>query len=253
MIGLNGGLLGAQRSTNTSTAPGVWTANEQALLKRASAWPRTDDPYAASVSLLLHMDGSNGSTTFADSSSSPKTVTANGGVIVSTAQSKFGGASAYFNSTTDSLSFADPALGTGDFTIEMWFKTASSVQYAQLIGNESSGYSLLMNNASSTAGDIALYNGSLVCASSGTSYRDDAWHHVAVTRLGTALTIWVDGVSKATATSSASYSGQTNYVGRNNVYAPRNFVGYIDELRITKGVARYTATFTPSTTAFPNA
>lgn len=253
LIGANGGLLGSQRTTTTSTGVGLWTPNEQVLLRRANTWPRPDDPYAANVSLLLHMDGSNGSTTFTDNSSSPRTVTANGGAAVSTAQSKFGGASVYFNGTSDSLSFTDPALGTGDFTIEMWFKTTSSVQYAQLIGNESTGYSLLINNASSTAGDIALYLGGLVCATSGTSYRDDAWHHIAVTRSGTSVTIWIDGVSCATATSSGSFSGQTNYVGRNNVYTPRNFVGYIDELRITKGVARYTSTFTPSTTAFPNA
>jgi hypothetical protein len=127
------------------------------------------------------------------------------------------------------------------------------VQYAQFIGNESTGYTFLINNASSTAGDIALYNGGVfVCATSGIDYGDDAWHHLALTRLGTAVTIWVDGVSRATSTSSASFSGQTNFVGRNNAYSPRNLVGYIDDLRITKGVARYTANFTPPTAAFPD-
>lgn len=251
LIGANGGLVGVQRTSGGGQARGVWVPNEQVLFRRQDKWIGDSD--FSSISLLLHMDGSNGSTTFTDSGPKATSVTANGGVSVSTAQFKYGGASAFFNGTTDSLSFADPALGTGSFTIEFWFKTASSVQYAQFIGNEGPGYSLLINNSSSTAGDIALYNGSLLCATSGTDYGDDAWHHLALTRSGTSITIWIDGASKATATSGASFSGQTNYIGRNNAYSPRNLVGYIDELRITKGVARYTGAFTPPAESFANA
>lgn len=251
MLGLNGGLLGAQRTSGGGQAQGVWAPNEQVLFQRQNKW--IGDANFSSISLLLHMDGSNGSTTFTDSGPRSISVTANGGASISTANFKYGAASAFFNSTTDSLSFADPALGTGDFTIEFWFKTASSVQYAQFIGNESPGYSLLINNSSSTAGDIALYNGSLVCATSGTDYGDDMWHHLALTRSGTSITIWIDGASKATATSNASFSGQTNYIGRNNAFSPRNFVGYIDDLRITKGLARYTGTFSAPANQFPNA
>jgi len=81
------------------------------------------DTYYSNVSLLLHCDGSNGSTTFTDNSPSPKTVTANGNASVSTAQSKFGGASAVFDGTGDYLSLDGSsgfAFGTGDFTIEFW-------------------------------------------------------------------------------------------------------------------------------------
>lgn len=254
LIGANGGLIGSRRSSDLFTAPGLWTANEQVLLRRAATWPVTGDPNFSSVSLLLHMDGTNGSTTFTDNSVDNRAITANGGATVSTAQSKYGGASAFFNGTTDSLSFSDPGLGTGDFTIELWFRTASSVQYAQFVGNESPGYTLLINNSSSTSGDIGLYTAAgFVCATSGTDYGDDAWHHVALTRSGTSVTIWVDGVSRATGTSGSSFSGQTNFIGRNNFFTPRNLIGYIDDLRITKGVARYSATFTPPTAAFPDA
>ena len=80
------------------------------------------DPFFANVSLLLHGDGTNGSTTIVDSSPSPKTVTAVGDAKISTAQSKFGGASIGFDGSGDSL--AAPAsishFGTGDFTIELW-------------------------------------------------------------------------------------------------------------------------------------
>lgn len=222
----------------------------------ASVTPAVGDSLFSSVELLLHMDGSNGSTTFTDSSGTPKTITVGGGAAISTAQSKFGGASLYLNGSTDSLSFADVALGTGDFTVEMFFKTASSVQYAQLIGNESgggsSGYTVLINNNSSTGGQIAVYRqGNLVLTSSSGDWSDDAWHHIALVRSGTTVTLWLDGTSYGTATDGNSYSGGTYYIGRNNEFAPRNLIGYIDEVRITKS-ARYTSAFTPTTTAFPN-
>jgi hypothetical protein len=215
------------------------------------------DPEFASVSLLLHMDGSNGSTTFTDSGPNGVAVTANNGAAISTADSKYGGAGAYFNGDTQSLSFADPGLGTGDFTVEMWFKTNSSVQYAQLIGNESAGlagFTLLINNDSETGGEMAVYRGGgLVLYSSSGDWSDNAWHHVALTRSGTSVKLWIDGTEYGSGTDGTSYSGSTWYVGRNEVYSPRDFVGYIDDLRITAGVARYTAAFTPPTAAFPDA
>lgn len=247
------GLIGAVRTSRRGAAVGVWTLDEQVEYQRQGTW--IGDASFDSVSLLLHMDGSNGSTTFTDSSRNALTVTASGTAQISTAQSKFGGSSGYFNGTSDSLSFTDPALGTGDFTIEMWIKTNSSVQYAQLIGNETStlGYSLLINNNTATGGQIALYRGSLIASTSTGDWSDDSWHHVAVTRSGTSVTIWVDGTSNGTGTSSASMNGASLcYVGRNNQFSPRNLVGYIDDLRITKGVARYTANFTAPSAPFSN-
>jgi len=257
MLGFNGGLLGKRRVPTLEAASGLWFPNEQSAARREAIWPSTDDPFFSSVSLLLHMDGSNGSTTFTDSSLNALTVTANGNAQISTAQSKFGGASGYFNGTSDSLTFTDPALGTGNFTIEMWLKTNSSVQYAQLVGNEtvSSGFTFVINNNSSTGGQLAVYlNGSLVVSSSSGDWSDDTWHHIALTRSGSTVTLWGDGTSLGTGTSSASFNGAASMVvARNNVYTPRNLVGYIDDLRITKGVARYTANFTPPNAAFPDA
>jgi hypothetical protein len=255
MLGFNGGLLGKRRVPTVDAASGLWFPNEQSVAKSGSVWPSSGDPNFSSVSLLLHMNGSNGSTVFTDNSSNAVAVTANGNAQISTAESKFGGASCFLNGTSDSLTFTDPALGTGDFTIEMWVKTNSSVQYAQLIGNEtaSAGYSLLINNNSTTGGQIALYIGSLIASTSTGDWSDNSWHHVAVTRSGTSVTIWVDGTSNGTGTSSASMNGSSLcYVGRNNQFSPRNITGYIDDLRITKGVARYTANFTAPIAPFPD-
>jgi hypothetical protein len=247
MLGFNGGLLGKKRKQEATT-PGLWFPNERAIIAGF-------DPYWDNTSILLHMDGSNGSTTFTDSSTNAVAVTANGNAQISTAESKFGGASCFLNGTSDSLTFTDPALGTGDFTIEMWLKSSGNVQFAQIIGNEvsggTSGYTFVINNNSSTGGQLALYRaGALVVSSSTGDWTDNSWHHIALVRSVNSFTIYTDGSANGTGTNTGSMNGTaTAYVGRNNSFAPRNLVGYIDDLRITKGVAR---TITVPTAAFPD-
>ena len=79
------------------------------------------------VFLLLHMDGSNGSTTITDSSSNSFSVTAYGNAQLSTTEKKFGTASAYFDGNSDELRFTAPALN-GDFTAEAFIYPESQVQ-----------------------------------------------------------------------------------------------------------------------------
>ena len=211
------------------------------------------DLYYDNVVLLLHCDGADGSTTFTDNSPTPKTVTAYGNAHIETDPSAFGGTSGDFDGASDGLMLADVALGTDDCTIEMFIQTSASVQYAQLIGNEGAGgFTLLMNWSSPTNGELAFYiNGGLIFVTTSGDWSDGARHHIAVVRSGTGFTIYTDGSANGTGTSSASLSGSDVWVGRNNVYAPRNLVGKIEEVRIST-VARYTANFTPPTEAFPN-
>lgn len=267
MIGLNGGLLGAQRSTNTSTAPGVWAGNEQVLLRRANNWPRTDDPYAANVSLLLHMDGSNGSTTFVDSSSSAKTVTANGDVKISTAQSKFGGSSALFDGTGDYLT--SPWSNTfefdsGDFTIEFWAYIIGG--NALLCWSTDYHYGITYNYGGATGSRVGVW-----VSSNGSSWNvfnadgggngistgtitASTWTHVALCRSGQSFALYLNGASAWTGSSSAAIINRSTDTFRIGgpwpAAGPAALNGYIDDLRITKGVARYTANFTPPTAAF---
>ena len=223
----------------------------------SSVTPATGDAFWSNVAVLLSMDGSEA--TFIDNSSTPQTITVGGGATQSIAQSKFGGKSAFFNSTTDHLTFADVALGTGDFAVELWFNTSSSVQYAQLFGNEgpggSTGFSVLINNNSATGGQIALYarGGIVVSSSAGVDLSDGAWHYLAVSKSGTTVRLYIDGNLSGTGNDAGSYSGGNWYLARNNVFSPRNVVGYIDDFRLTKGSARgYTgATIPVPTAAFP--
>lgn len=249
MIGLNGGLLGAQRSTNSGTAPGVWTVNEQVLLRRANVWPRTDDPNYSSVSLLLHMDGSDNSTTFTDSGPGTVTVTASGNAKVSTTQSKFGGASAAFDGSGDYLSCTLGALGTNDFTIETWVRMSTFANYRMLYetrtsDGDTSGFVWGVNSS----GQLFIYLGGFVFTTGTLSA--NTWAHVALTRASGTWRMFVDG-----ALQSGTYSNSGNLTRTavriamdwNTLYGVN---GYLDDYRITNGVARYTASFTAPTTAF---
>lgn len=218
--------------------------------------PNMGDPYFSNVALLLTMDGSG--STFVDSSPTPKTVAALGNATQSATQSKFGGKSAYFAASGDCLRIEGVNIGTGDFVIEMWIKTASDVRYAQLIGNEAAGnegFTLLINNDSSTGGQIALYRGTVGFPASSGDLSDDAWHYIALSRSGSTLRLYLDGALAFTGDSSTSFSSSSDmYVAYNNRSSPRNLVGYIDELRITVGENRgYTgSTITVPTQAFPS-
>ena len=256
MLGFNGGLLGRRRKQEPTT-PGMWFPNERAVILSPSF-----DPYWDSVSLLLPMNGSNGSTTFTDSSSNALTVTANGNAQISTAQSKFGGASGLFDGTGDFLTISNNgafSFGVADFTIEMWIR-ASSLSNAPFLFSKVSesdppnGWFLEISST-------LLYFGystesSAFFATFDVTISTNQWTHIAVTRATSTLGAYVDGVG-STKTLSGAQSDRDNsnqvFIGRyRNANTAFDFDGYIDDLRITKGVARYTANFTPPTAAFPN-
>ena len=209
------------------------------------------------VELLLHMDGADTSTTFTDVSKNVLTVTAFGNAQVSTAQSKFGGASLLLDGTGDYIAATDNAgfdVGSGDFTIDLWARfishpAASNALFAQSDGvDANTGISIDMFNVSR----LYVQAGGAVNGSAWASFVpvNDTWYHIEVARSGSTIYIFVDGVSlsvtidtafgtvpNSTATAKiGSYQGTTGFVN-----------GYIDEFRFTKGLARHTAGFTPPT------
>ena len=221
------------------------------------------DPDFANVSLLLHGDGANGSTTIIDSSPSPKTVTAVGNAQISTAQSKFGGASIAFDGTGDSAETGisnDFAFGSGDFTIEcwVWFNSITSTTTIMRLDSGSGFNGILFGHSTNlgcyvtsagTSWDI-LSNQPLTGATA-----LNTWHHVALTRSGNTFRGFVNGSQTFSVTSSLAIY-QPNPMARIGAANPNGAAamnGYIDDLRITKGVARYTANFTPPTAPFPDA
>jgi hypothetical protein len=212
------------------------------------------DPYFSSVSLLLHMDGSNGSTTFTDSSGTPKTVTAYGGAAISTAQSKFGGAGGYFDGSGDYLSTpssSDFNFGSGDFTVEAWVYLNSVSDDWFVVSSAGTGGFFFGNQPGGGwgVGRTAIAWDHV----SGDTASTSTWYHVAASRSGAILRIFVDGTQVgSTFTNSQSYDLSTGGLTVGSQGASFFLNGYIDDLRITKGVARYTATFTPPAAAFPD-
>jgi hypothetical protein len=235
--------------------------------------PTTWDPNFLNVSLLLHGNGANGSTSIIDSSPTPKTVTAVGNAQISTAQSKFGGASIAFDGTEDYLtvpSTGSPGdLGAGNFTVEFWHFLVSGLNsFPCLISNYSSfaagSFSLFAGHVSSVAlgfpnglnqYQLALNGSGFPSINSTATIIYGAWVHVAVVRSGSTITLYVNGTASGTVTSTATLAGTNGslWVGTaGDALATGAINGYIDDLRITKGVARYTGNFTPPTAPFPD-
>jgi hypothetical protein len=224
-----------------------------AALTPISAGPETD-PDFSSVSLLLHMDGSNGSTTFTDTSTTAHTITAFGDAQVTTTSPKFGTGALLLDGTGDYLSApSDSSLtfGTGDFTIEAWVRLDSVSTRQYIFSQRDTGGFTLYLLADGRLSGLAPGSNSVVQASA--TMVVDTWHHVAFTRLGTSYNVWVDGVSSATSTfSGLSGASGTSYIGYRGSDTIELLDGRIDDLRITKGVCRYTGAFTPPTAAFPD-
>ena len=220
------------------------------------------DPSYSSVSLLLHCDGANNSTTFTDNSPSPKTASVFGDAKISTAQSKFGGASALFDGNGDYIEYTVNtafAFGTGNFTVECWvWRNGTQVDFAPLISAGSSGgtsgsWVLGFGATSESSSNKLRFTTGLtpVMFDAGVS-PNQQWFHAAVARQGSTVRLFVDGVQVATMTSAADLTESLIRItrGRGSAFY---FNGYLDDIRITKGVARYTGNFTPPSASFPDA
>lgn len=214
-----------------------------------------------STKLLLHCNGTNGSTTFTDETG--KTVTANGGAKISTAQKVFGTASGLFDGSDDSLTVPDSEdwnFGSGDFTVDFrarFLSLPSSGNYMGLVGQHYNSdipwSNLYIYNNSGTyqlrydTGDgIAIYNDIDLSV--------NTWYHIALVRGGNSWYMFKDGTQiGATATNSKAVPNVAAplTIGRCTIYGNyRYFHGYLDEIRITKGIARWTADFTPPTSEY---
>jgi len=187
-----------------------------------------------------------------------------GNAQISTTQSKFGGSSISFDGTGDYLTTPNPAWqtdlfkSTNDWTLEFWFYTGTSSGTMGLVDtyySNSAPYSGLIVQIIN--GTINVYDGSSNKATT-TTYANSAWHHFAWVNNGGTSKVYIDGTN-VTMGGVTSWSTPSN-IYRSNVplqigrdFNPYYFNGYIDDFRITQGYARYTANFTPSTSAFPTA
>lgn len=211
--------------------------------------------------LMLHCNGVDGSTTFTDDSASAHTVTAHGNMQIDTAQFKFGSASGLSDGNGDYLQVPDSDdwyLGTGDFTMDWWIKFNNSTSpNPQRFFTQGSGSNLLevymYNNKITftfTSGGSTLVNFAM---NSGYSW-GTTWHHIAIIRYGTLSYICIDGVAQSISNNSAfgttSLPNLAADLGFGYIIGGTNypFNGWVDEIRWSKGIARWTSfPFTPPT------
>lgn len=221
-------------------AQDVWVVDGQ-LAFNASA----GDPYWANVVSLMYFNGTNGSTTFTDEVSGV-TWTSSGGAQISTAQSKFGGSSLLIGSTGIlHTTAAIPALGVA-YTIEGWVyvpNTASGV----FVENGTAWPNFIVQ----ASGGTQYSNGSTWLYSSGTAIAADTWTHIAISATdANHVYSFINGVLVGTGTTGPA-AAYNLYIGQNSS-GGQQCNGYIDCVRVTAGVGRYTASFTPPTAPFPN-
>lgn len=241
----NGGVIGSRVVPATSAASGIWQLGEHEAARRGALWPFLGDSDWASVRLLLHMD-----TVFTDVSGTPKTVTAVGSAQISTAQSKFGGASAVFGGS-DSLSVASVGnIGTADFVLEWWMRI-TNVSLTQYIVSTAVNGDFMVALLAPFYGAGAIGIGRQNVAWD--FYRNatlvnNTWHYCAMSRASSTIRLYVDGSLVGTsAANSQSYSISGMTIGNSTA-------GYLDDIRLTVGSARgYTgATITVPTAAYPD-
>ena len=212
--------------------------------------------------LAMHMNGADNGTTFTDEKG--KVITRIGTPVTKTGVFKYGTASAYFNGTTDCLSVPNSTafdFGALDFTIEMFVYVTSLAANGALVAKRwsadtytpfivyvsTSGY---LNTYTSTTGT------SWLTGVGTTAIPTSAWRHVAIVRSGTTIKTYLEGALESTidvGTAPLMVNTRPVYIGgetSNGSTVVTPFAGYIDDLRIARGYARYTAAFTPPTAEF---
>lgn len=227
------------------------------------------DPQFANVSLLLHMNGTNGSSVFSDSSSASRAVTAIGNVAINTSQSKFGGASGFSNGGGGYLTFSNSVFdfGVADFTIEFWlYATGINADTGILGAGRSAGVAegfncyLRHDNSHKLSVDAKIdgqWTSPAVISASAASTGE--WEHWAITRYGGTLKLWRNGALQDAREGAgdiqfpATQPGSLFSTAGDGEFASHGGSVWIDEFRVTKGSggARYTSAFTPPGAAFP--
>lgn len=210
------------------------------------------DPDFASVSLLLPMDGTDGSTSIPDLSNNGFTVSVGGNAQLDTAQSKWGGASLLLDGSGDYISIPDNAdfdFGTGDFTIEFWLRWNSLSNYQTIYdhGYISTGGLLIQTDYNN--GRFMVYaNGSVVLQES-SALGTGVWGFYQLIRSGTTMTLFRDGVSRGSVSNSTNFGVAANLgIGAQLSTGLYGFNGWVQDFRVTKGIAR---SATVPTAAFP--
>ncbi len=213
----------------------------------------TTSGYDSYTKLLMFFEGADGSTTFTDQTG--KTVTASGNAQIDTAQYRYGSASGLFDGTGDYLTVTDANdeldIGTQDFTIECWVRF-NSLTGLQIISDlrqttDSDIIPVIFKGTSNNLIQIQINN--IVVITGVTVVVASRWYHVALSRTGTSTKLFINGNQEgSTYTDTNDYIDISNFIvgARYSTFA-NGLNGWLDELRVSVGIGRYTTNFIPTT------
>jgi len=208
---------------------------------------------------LLHMDGADASTTFTDESG--KTWTPAGSAQIDQGFQKFGTGSGMFNGSSDYLTTPDSTdFDLGEvWTIDFWVRFNSRTGNQCFLHQYEGGLRFYTFRIDATNNNLRMrfYYGAEYgqwVTSTNPTINTNTWYHIAYVRNGASRYIFLDGVSQALTTVNAhvgniTLAGQAN-LARNQDLGGEYINGWIDEFRLSKGIARWTANFTPPTSAY---
>ncbi|MFA5377340.1 MAG: LamG domain-containing protein [Dehalococcoidia bacterium] len=212
-----------------------------------------DDAYTKA---LLHFDGDDASTTFTDESG--KVWTEHGDAQLDTAWKEFGTAAGLFDGTADYVSTpnsADFDFGTGDWTVDFWMRRNGASSYGGMFGASIGGGNGLSIGLNFGGTNIRVIWDAAEKIVSGGAVSDLTGTHIAVVRYGNTVTCYIGGTADGTddcTGDSIDSDGTGAVIGRLTTDVDGYyFTGHVDELRVSKGIARWTANFTPP--AYPYA
>jgi hypothetical protein len=242
---------------------GAFTAPAAPVTTTAVGWTGANAASSITGTVSLLLNYTNAGITDATAKNVLETV---GNAQISTTQSRFGGSSIYFDGTGDYLTIAGNAnlwLGAGDFTVEFWVysptpPSTSAAQY-ELVSFGTSGstfrcFIFYASGSSTASAQFGIYSGATNIITVNSVIPQNTWTHVAVTRSGSGtgnVRFYINGTQNATTgTNTTNFNTGNLGIGATPAGTNPAFV-YIDDLRITKGFARYTASFTAPTAAFP--
>jgi hypothetical protein len=271
---LNGARVATATVTNNFSSTNAFTIGRQAtnsayltgyisnlrVAKGSSIYDPTQSTITVPTSPLTAVSGTSlltcQSNRFIDNSTNNFTITVAGQTAVRSFNpfQRNTGSSLFFDGSGDYASIVtSPSLnfGTGDFTVEAWvYPSQLSVDWFIISATGSGGF--FFGYAPSSGGYGWGRTAVAWDYQPATSKTSNAWQHVAVTRSGTSMRLFVNGLQQGTTqTISTSYNLGTTSTTIGSQGANYYLHGYIDDLRVTRGNARYTANFTPSISMVP--
>ena len=210
--------------------------------------PITFDSYTM---LCCHFDSA-----FIDNSPKAHSLSVLGAATISSAQAKFGGGSALFDGNTAGVTAADSAdfaFGIGDFTLDCWAyltnpTSSPNQEYTIWDSRPFGGVSGFWFGCDYGNTEVYVGGGPVISVP---DLSINTWHHLALVRASSVLTLYIGGVAVGSCASTDNFSSQLCNLGTHYLHL-YGWMGYLDEFRISNGIARWTANFTPPTHPYPN-